>query len=273
MSHRGRALATTGAMLVLLASAVLCGCGVKVSTSQYPPFIKAAERGDIAEADRLMRSGELVMQTTIGDQTALHLAAIEGQNEMVVWLLAHGANPRAKGANGKTPADYARQGGHPDTERIILDQIELHDNEVAALESGDTARLKRLLARDLRKNTALHIYAVRGMVREAERELAQGADPNAKDACDYTPVHCAVEGGDESILRMLLDAGGDPDVQDVYGETPLAVAAVFGRTAMAEVLLQAGADPSICTVWGETPAQIALRLGHAEVAAMLEQGP
>jgi ankyrin repeat protein len=260
-------------MLVLVASAVLCGCGVKVSASQYPPLIKAAERGDIAEADRLMRSGESVLQTTIGDQTALHLAAIEGQNEMVVWLLAHEANPRAEDANGKTPADFARQGGHPDTERIILDQIELFDNAVAALESGDTARLKSLLARDPRKNTALHIYVRAHMLREAERELARGADPNAKNTCDYTPVHAAVDAEDTRFLRMLLDAGADPDVQDVYGQTPLVYAALSGRTAMAEILLQAGADPSICTVWGETPAQIALRLGHSEIAAILDQGP
>lgn len=272
MSYHSRTYAATVVLFVLGASAVLTACGVTTSAVQYPPFIKAAQRGDVAEADRLMRSGEPVMQTTIGDQTALHVAAIEGQNEMVVWLLAHEADPEAKDANGKTPADFARQGGHPDTERIILDQIKLYSDEDAVGKAGNTARFRRLLARDSRKLTLLHAYARAGMTRAVEKELALGGDPNAKTEVGYTPLHSAIDGGDIEVLRRLLDAGADPDARDVYDETPLAWTAINGRPAMAKILLQAGADPGIRTVWGETPAQLASRLGHANVAAVIDKG-
>lgn len=272
MLHRSRPSAATIALLVLWVSAALSACGVTATAVQYPPFIKAAQRGDAAEAERLMKSGEPVKQTTIGDQTALHVAAIEGQNEMVIWLLAHEADPEAKDANGKTPADFARQGGHPDTERIILDQIKLYNDEDAAGKAGKTSRFKRLLARDSRKLTPLHVYARAGMARAAERELARGADPNAKTAVGYTPLHSAIDGGDIQILRLLLDAGADPDARDVYDETPLAWTAISGQPEMAKILLQAGADPGIRTVWGETPAQLASRLGHGDVAAAIDQG-
>ena len=41
---------------------------------------------------------------------ALHLAAAQGQAEIVATLLDHGFDPSAKGENGKTPLGFAHQG-------------------------------------------------------------------------------------------------------------------------------------------------------------------
>src|SRR6266498_1011595 len=80
-------------------------CGVvSIQPGYYPPFIRAAQTGNITEAERLLKSGEFITQTTIGNQTALHLAAAEGQDKMVEWLLSHEANPLAQDQKGKTPA-------------------------------------------------------------------------------------------------------------------------------------------------------------------------
>lgn len=279
MSYRERARAATVITLVLLTSALLSGCGVSLGgcgvsadAVHYPPFIEAAQQGDIAEADRLLRSGEMVGQTTIGNQTALHVAAIEGQNEMVVWLLGHEADPLAKDANGKTPVDFARQGGHPDTAQIILDQIQLADDERNAVGSGDISRLRKLLAQDPRGYTALHIFAWQRMTREAaEREIARGADPNARSTAGCTPLHYAMLSGDIEIVRMLLKAGADPNAENAYRETPLTFAAATGELASVKMLLQAGADPSITRAGGETPAQVASRFGHADIADLIEK--
>ena len=75
--------------LTVLSYLLVACAAVQVNTGQYPPLIKAAEQGDIAKAEELLKQGALINQTTIGNQTALHLAATTGQDEMVKWLLCY----------------------------------------------------------------------------------------------------------------------------------------------------------------------------------------
>ena len=108
-------------ILAVIISVLSLSCGfVSVQSGQYPPFIKAAQTGNITEAEKLLKSGEFIAQTTIGNQTALHIAAAEGQDKMVEWLLFHEANPLAQDQNGKTPADFATKQGHADSARFFL---------------------------------------------------------------------------------------------------------------------------------------------------------
>jgi ankyrin repeat protein len=46
-------------------------------------------------------------------RTALIMAAIRGNREIVSMLLDHGASPSAKDNDGKTALDYAREEGYP----------------------------------------------------------------------------------------------------------------------------------------------------------------
>jgi len=110
-------------ILIFLLLFTLNDCSIDPKTGKYPPFIKAAQQGDIKRAIELMKNGEYINQTTIGNQTALHVASAEGQNEMVIWLLKNGANPLAEDLNSKTPADFAKKQGKIDIEKIILDYI------------------------------------------------------------------------------------------------------------------------------------------------------
>lgn len=128
---------------------VSCGpISVQVQPGYYPPFIKAAQEGNIAEAEKLVKSGALVDETTIGNQTALFLAAAEGQDNMVKWLLSHEANPLAQDQNGKTAVDFAKSQGHPQTAKIILDIIQLVKEEEQAQTAGDPNTLRKLLTQD-----------------------------------------------------------------------------------------------------------------------------
>ena len=53
----------------------------------------------------------------------------------------------------------------------------------------------------------------------------------------------AVKGGNAQIVRMLLDAGADLNAKDYQEQTPLMLAAAWGRAEAMKVLIQAGADP------------------------------
>ena len=60
--------------------------------------------------------------------TPLHVAAKAGQTLQAELLAVYGADPGTQDSNGKTPVDYARQGGHHElAERLIEIQYELTD--------------------------------------------------------------------------------------------------------------------------------------------------
>lgn len=260
----------------LLISTLLCAglCPITVNSTSgtYPPFVKAAQQGDIPTAEQLLKSGELVNQKTIGDQTPLHIAAAEGQDAIVRWLLAHEANPLAKDQNGKTPADFAQSQGHNQTAQIILDYIQLVKSEESATAAGDKETLRRLLTQDIRKYTVLHIAAQAGATQIVADEIKTGADVKAQTVNGLTPLHKAIVSGKIEIVKKLLDAGANVNARDIYNNTPLYYAINYEDVEMIKLLLATGADLSIRSVWGnETALDFAKRRGNTKIIALLEQ--
>lgn len=257
---------------LLLPFALLTACMVAVSTGNYPPFVKAAQLGNIAEAERLLRSGELINQRSIGNQTALHVAAAEGQDQMLLWLLAHEADPLAQDLNGKTPADFARAQGKGHTEELIKSQLQQYQQEEAAVRARDKSALRELLTKDTRHYTLLHVFAQLAATEEAIQEIQSGSDVNAKTALDMTPLHKSIVGGQVEIARALLKSGADVNARDIYNNTPLYYASFYGNKEMVGLLLASGADKSLRSVLAnESPLDLAKRLGKQEVIPLLEK--
>ncbi|HEV3138915.1 MAG TPA: ankyrin repeat domain-containing protein [Vicinamibacterales bacterium] len=77
--------------------------------------------------------------------------------------------------------------------------------------------------------TALHDAAKHGNLDRVRQLLAEGADPNAREAGDNTyPLHWAAARGDLEIIRALLDAGGDVHgIGDVHELDVIGWATVF----------------------------------------------
>lgn len=263
----------TPSILVTIVLILSLSCGVmSVQSGSYPPFIKAAQQGDIPEAERLLKSGELVNQKTIGNQTALHLAAAEGQDKMVEWLLSHDADADAQDQNGKTPAEFATSQGHTKTAQIILDYIELLKDEEQAYKAGDIEELRKLLLQDVSKDTVLHLMAKVGNIQRVKIEIESGAGVNLQTANGFTPLHNAVISGNIDICKLLIDAGADVNLVDVYNNTPLYFAVHYQNIDLVKLLLDAGADPNIRSVWrNETALDTAKRKGNAEIIALLEK--
>lgn len=258
--------------VILVLSAGSCLPTFSATSGTYPPFIKAALEGDITETQRLLEAGEFVNQTTIGNQTALHVAAAEGQDDMVYWLLEHDANPLAQDQNGKTPADFAKSQNNMQTAQIILDYVQLLQDEAEATKAGDLETLRDLLSQDRRGITILHLAAQSGETQIVMDEIAAGSDVNVQTKTGLAPLHKAVAGGSVEVCRMLLEAGADVNARDVHNGTPLYYAAVFGNEDLVRLLLDAGADPDIpATPGNETALDRARSDGNTEIITLLEQ--
>lgn len=249
------------------------GCArVDVSTGNYPPFINAAQEGDIAEVDRLFRGGEMPTQTTIGNQTALHVAAAEGQNEMVKWLLAHEANPLAQDLNGKTPADFANQQGHEDTEKILIDYVQLIQDEEKAILERDFDTLRELLVNDYRNYTLLHIFAQNGLVERLLAEIELGADVNVKTVADVTPLHKATIADQVETASLLLQNGADVNAVDNWNNPPIYYAILKDNPDMVRLFLDFDASIDIRSVFrNESIREYAERKGNNEIIQMLNE--
>ena len=76
-----------------------------------------------------------------------------------------------------------------------------------------------------------------------QRELACGADVNAKNDHGGTPLHYAAYRNDNSaVIEALLEAGADVNAKNDDGNTPLHWAGFNENAVVTEALLNADAD-------------------------------
>lgn len=121
-------------------------------------------------------------------------------------------------------------------------------------------------------------------VKAMREALAQGADPNERDA-----LFEAIDKGSIAHVQALLKAGADPDRLDDVGKSPLYRCVEDRDLAKVNALLKAGADvnaviPSqvqqirddepytaIPDEPGQTPIMLAARLGHRPIFDRLKE--
>ena len=83
--------------------------------------------------------------------------------------------------------------------------------------------------------------------------INSGADVNAKDEDDITPLYCAVMTGNLTAVRALIEAGAYVNLscEGIY-KTPLACAVVGGDIRIVRLLIDAGADVNARLDFGRT---------------------
>lgn len=89
----------------------------------------------------------------------------------------------------------------------------------------------------------------------AERLLKAGADPNQKDNLQWAPLHHAIKTDNANLdmISILVRHGADVNVTDSHLRTPLHRAAQFGHVEVVRLLLRLGADPNAKDKNGWTP--------------------
>lgn len=92
-----------------------------------------------------------------------------------------------------------------------------------------------------------------GNTEDAQTALAAGADVNARDDWQRTPLHCAIEARHGDLARLLIERGTDLRAQDYQQQTALHWAARTGLSDLARLLLERGANPAAQDKWRYTP--------------------
>ena len=98
-----------------------------------------------------------------------------------------------------------------------------------------------------------------------------GVDAGCEEQGGTTMVMAAAAGGQEAIVRMLLQRGASVNVQSSNGSTALMAAAALGDTTTVQALLDAKADASLQSKSDETALIIAEQEEHTAVAQLLRK--
>ena len=103
----------------------------------------AAQAGNMATVETLLRKGAVVNLRDKDSHTALWLAAAGGHAEVVQELLARGSDANARGVDGLTPLMAAAKNGDAATVRALMahsaDRAALGPNGVTALSLAQSA--------------------------------------------------------------------------------------------------------------------------------------
>ena len=218
-------------------------------------LLDAAEAGDTAEVQSLLREGANPHAKGGYGNTALMGAAVRGHTETVRALLEKGAEVNAKGNTGRTALMEAALEGYTETVRTLLEK----GAEVNAKDNAGWTPL--FWAAFSRRTDTVRVL------------LEKGADVNAKNKYDDTALIHAAYAGDTDTVVVLLEKGAEVNARDDMGKTALIEAARQGRTETVRALLQGGADITVRDRDGETALSGAEQHNYSDVIALLKAPP
>ncbi|KAJ5185056.1 ATPase inhibitor IATP mitochondria [Penicillium cf. griseofulvum] len=230
----------------------------------------AATKGQLRTAQESLRQGAEIESNSQTGKSPLIQSTRCGHADIVALLLAHGANPHAKGGWGSQDAiTSAVIRNKAAVARILL------DNGVDANSTGSRASLLHLAAEkcptsreavarvliekgaklesmNSSKQTPLQVACQSGSMEVARCLIESGADLNIRDQDGMSLLHLASSNGVETA-KLLVEKGADIEAKDEKGETPLHVACWNGQVETAAFLLDKGAKIEAQSVKGNTP--------------------
>lgn len=216
----------------------------------YTALMFAARVGDLDTSKLLLSKGADVNVSSEEEGSALVIASAGGYEDLAMYLLEQGANPKAADANGMTSLHYAMRDGL----KLLHGYEVVAATRVCGYASDSRCKpIETVSEEDLKltKIPGSGLYIVEGkvdtnnidgagptdeilpggnMYELAEALLAKGADPDA--AMKYPPARLRMD----SLPWLNLE-----------GATPFFLATASLDTSAMEMLLEHGAKPLVST--------------------------
>ncbi|GLT89590.1 hypothetical protein SLE2022_075680 [Rubroshorea leprosula] len=246
--------------------------GQKLSCRQSheTAFFSAVQNGDLETVQAIVEADPTVLEKTAGSArlSALHVAAVYGQIEVLSFLLDRCTNSDLLNRHRQTPLMLAAMHGKICCVRKLI-------------ESGAYI----LMFDSLQGRTCLHYAAYYGHFDCLQALLSTARSSslanswgfarfvNIRDESGATPLHLAACEGWTGCVHALLDNGAlvcaSTGGNGYPGSTPLHFAARGGSLACVRELLAWGADRLQPDSYGRVPYLIALKHRHEACAALL----
>ncbi|KAK6183722.1 hypothetical protein SNE40_011147 [Patella caerulea] len=188
--------------------------------------------------------------------TALIVAAIANDDDMLQFLLDLGAHPDVVDLKGRTAAMRAAEYGHVQ----CLEKL---------AKAGANMRIVDL------EGKGIIFYCISPTQRHAkclELVVLNGGEVNnvSKDGVPVFVLACEAAVENQDMCEVLLQKGADPNkVCEKNGRTALMAAATSGGTKIARLILEGGASVNAVDIRRNHAAHFAAKGGHLEVLALM----
>ena len=185
----------------------------------------------------------VINEVDSGGRTALWWAAMRGDHLAVASLLEHGADSTIATAKESLPADAAFYSRNQCCIRLFLPKCDIHRRTHAGW-------------------TPLHQACHSGCDEDIiVYLLRQGADVDAQDDANYTPLMYAAQENQANVCKLLISYGANLGIVNLEGETCLSIAFINERNGVIKILLTSQADYHFKTDAGETILHHAAQYG------------
>ena len=154
--------------------------------------------------------------------TPMHVAAFEGQADILALLLEHGADTDGRGLDKSTPLYRAALNGKWEAGQYLLD------------------RGADINARNAEERTPLFRAVFQGHVEFVGMLLKRGAGVGIPEKYGWTPLHWAVGNGNILAMQLLLEYGADVNARDKEGKTPSEFGSKLGKHEIVKLLSEYG---------------------------------
>lgn len=233
----------------------------------------AAIVGDVQAVAALVQEDTSLLLTTGGVDgvTPMHMAAMNGQTQLVRWLAQHPRAPDFVNAvdseNGQTALHFAALNGKAP---VVGELLRVPEVDLKCIDDN--------------KRTPFHLASMNGHANIISQFLTGSKEGQnmywltASDRHGHTALHLAARYGHAKIVRLLLEhleadqAKVCVTCKDKMGWTPVHFAVITGSTDVVEELLTSCKDMDVFkqkSKRGWEPLHIASMLGHAEIVELM----
>ncbi|VDP10505.1 unnamed protein product [Soboliphyme baturini] len=239
--------------------------------------------------------------------TPLHMAAAWGLRDVVIELLAHGADVNAQDKMGRTPLHIAVENQHLEICRLLLDApnvnlyirtsrgltpmhfaLKHRNNKIAeiivkkdkhiflqvpvAIALGTVCN-GDIFQVDNKGYNPLHNAAATGDMETILLLLSLQIDVRAvtQDEEKLSALHLAVKNGDEMMVRTLILAGADVNGVSSRKQSVLHISALNDRPQICSILLEKGADCNAVDSYLHNALHLAVQVGSLGCVKVLLQ--
>jgi hypothetical protein len=185
--------------------------------TQIVDFAKAAKFNDVSTIKSLVSQGISPNIMDPKGELMLNLAIRDKSDAVVSFLLANKATDvDISNKFGETPLMMASIGGNLDLVKTLVIQNKAQVNHIGW--------------------TPLHYASSTGQLEVAQYLIGNGAIIDSMSPSNTTPLMMAVLGGNEVLIKLLLDKGADLKLRNDQGLTAIDIAYIYEKPWIAEGL-------------------------------------
>ncbi|MFW4370795.1 MAG: ankyrin repeat domain-containing protein [Spiroplasma sp. hy2] len=224
-------------------------------------IINAININNLEIVDIIFNYGaDVNLQDPLANNTYLHIAARNGQLELVKLLLSRGANPNMQEKKGITPLYFAAQSDKTE----VVQELLTNKNSKNKIDIN--------LSNDL-GDTPLHIASFNGNYKIVELLLKNHKiDVNKKDDCGDSALIVAARNGKINVVKKLLKHSDiDVNLSNERGLTALHYACENGHLIIVKLLLSNNANLNYQDDEGNDPLDLAEENNHKEIVNLLKK--